>query len=251
LILRAIVIAAFAGLAVANASAQEAARPPVGGVGSLPDAMIFYVAHGEIGACGPGCSDWIAAEGAVYWDTHKRLLAILDRIAGRKLPLVIDSRGEGNLNVAVSLGRILREHGMAATAGPTRVLACASEAAAACFAQKRAGGPLEARVDFSKAVCDFTCILILAGGVERSLAGGTRVLLSSVHIGNRLGLNVSSERREGLTTRFGEQFRNYLLHMGVDPHVMDTVEDIPERAKPVMLPPAEWSRLHIVNGTPL
>jgi hypothetical protein len=87
-----------------RASATEAQqRPPVGLYGSPPDAMIFYVAHGPPGACGPGCSDWIAAEGAVQWDSYKRLIAILDRQAGHKLPLVIHSRGASNLNVAVSI----------------------------------------------------------------------------------------------------------------------------------------------------
>ena len=45
------------------AAGQTTTRPPVGGVGSPPDAMIFYVAQGAADACGPGCSDWIAAEG--------------------------------------------------------------------------------------------------------------------------------------------------------------------------------------------
>jgi hypothetical protein len=98
-------------LATGFAAAQTAQRPPVGGIGELPDAMIFYVAHGAPGACGQGCSEWIAAEGAVQWDTHKRLIAILDRQAGRKLPVIIHSWGESNLNVAASLGRILRDRG--------------------------------------------------------------------------------------------------------------------------------------------
>ncbi len=66
-------------------------RPPIGGFGSPPDAMIFYVAHGAAGTCGPGCSEWIAAEGTIQWDTHKRLIAILDRQAARKLPVIIHS----------------------------------------------------------------------------------------------------------------------------------------------------------------
>src|ERR1700759_647501 len=92
-------------VAASHTSAQTTSRPPVGGFGELPDAMIFYVAHGADGACGPGCSDWIAAEGTVQYDTHKRLIAILDRLAGRKLPLVINSRGRSNLDNAVSMGR--------------------------------------------------------------------------------------------------------------------------------------------------
>src|SRR5260370_24118971 len=119
---RAIIFSGLMGLVVIGfATAQTAQRPPVGGFGSPPDAMIFYVAHGERGSCGPGCSDWIAAEGVVQWDTHKRLIAILDRQAGRKLPVVIHSWGESNLNVASSLGRILRDRGIDTTVGSTAV----------------------------------------------------------------------------------------------------------------------------------
>ena len=82
--------------------------------------MIFYLAHGAPGACGPGCSDWIAAEGTVQWDTHKRLFNILDRHAGGKLPVIIHVWGESNLNVATSLGRILRERGIDTTSGLDR-----------------------------------------------------------------------------------------------------------------------------------
>ena len=108
--------------------------------------MIFYVAHGPAGACGPGCSDWIAAEGTVQWDSYKRLIAILDRQGGRKLPLVIHAWGFSNLNVAASLGRILRDHGLDTTAGPTEVEACMAKSGADCFALKRPGGPLDATV---------------------------------------------------------------------------------------------------------
>ena len=44
-------------LATGFAAAQTAQRPPVGGIGELPDAMIFYVANGAPGACGQGCSE--------------------------------------------------------------------------------------------------------------------------------------------------------------------------------------------------
>src|SRR5882762_10226221 len=116
------------------AQAQTSQRSPVDGIGSPPDAMIFYVARGAAGACGPGCSEWIAAEGAVQWDTHKRLINILDRQVGRKLPVVIHSWGESNLNVATSLGRILRARGIDTTMGPTEVEACRGKTEADCFA---------------------------------------------------------------------------------------------------------------------
>src|SRR5215472_1500380 len=76
---------------------QEPARPAVGGVTSPQGAMIFYAAHGGDEACGAHCSDWIAAEGAVQWDTFKRLFAFLDRFGQSKAPVVLNVWGEGDL----------------------------------------------------------------------------------------------------------------------------------------------------------
>ena len=245
----------FSGLmtfvATGFAAAQTAQRPPVGGFGSPPDAMIFYVAHGAPGACGQGCSDWIAAEGTVEWDTHKRLIAILDRQAGHKLPVVIHAWGESNLNVATSLGRILRDRGIDTTAGATEVEACNGKPEADCFALKRPGGPLDAKVNLSESRCDLACILILAGGVHRSLPAGTRMILSGMSIRNRLAPNVSDEQREGLTARFDEQFRKYLRDMGVEPELLDIIDRNSETRRQTELPPSEWTRLGIVTASSL
>lgn len=244
--------AALMSLAAAGLSqAQTPPRPPVGGFGSPPDAMIFYVAHGAPGACGQGCSEWIAAEGAVQWDTYKRLLAILDRQAGRKLPVVVHSWGESNLNVAASLGRILRDHGLDTTAGTTEVAACSGKPDAECFTLKRPGGPLDAKLNLHDANCDFACVMILVGGVHRSLPPGTRVILSRMTIHNRLAPNVSDERREGLTARFGEQFRMYLRDMGVEPELLDIVDRSSESGRAIEMAPSEWLRLRIVTETSL
>jgi len=247
--------AIFGGLvslvAAVFAQAETPQRPAVGGIGSLPDAMIFYVAHGPAGACGQGCSEWIAAEGTVQFDTHKRLLNILDRQAGRKLPVVIHSLGESNLNVAASLGRILRDHGIDTTAGPTDVEACHGKPEAECFALKRPGGPLDAKVSAPDQPCDLACVLILAGGVHRSLPPGTMVMLSGMSIHNRLAPNVSDERRVGLTALYGQQFRMYLRDMGVEPELLDIIDKSPESRPRIELPASEWARLRIVTETSL
>ena len=233
------------------AAAQTAQRPSVGGIGQLPDAMIFYVAHGAAGSCGQGCSEWIAAEGIVQWDTHKRLIAILDRQAGRRLPLVIHSWGESNLNVATSLGRILRDRGIDTTAGSTEVEACNGKAETECFALKRPGGPLDAKLNLLETRCDLACVLMLAGGVHRTLPTGTRMILSGMSIHNRLAPNVSEERREGLTARFGELFRIYLREMGVEPELLDIIDRNSESRRQTELPPSEWSRMRIVTAASL
>lgn len=231
--------------------AQTMQRPPIGDYGSPPDAMIFYVAHGAAGACGPGCADWIAAEGTVQWDTHKRLFAILDRQPrGQRLPVVIHAWGSANLNVAASLGRILRDRGIDTTEGVTEVDACKDKSEADCFALKRPGGPLEASISLSDPRCDLACVLILAGGVHRSLPAGARVIVTGRAIHNRLAPNVSEQQREALTAHFGEQFRAYLREMGVDGELLDIVDRSSESRRATELPPSEWARLHIVTDVP-
>src|SRR6201996_4853270 len=205
-----------------------------------PTEMIFYVVHGAPGACGQGCSDWIAAEGTVQWDTFKRLIAILDRQTGRKLPLVIHSWGESNLNVAVSLGRILHERGIDTTEGITEVGACKGQSDADCFALKRPGGPLDATLKLSQTQCDIACVLILAGGIHRTLPAGTRVILTGMAIRNRLAPNVSDEHRESLTAVFGEQFRLYLHEMGVDTELLDIVDRNMAQQRATEVPPSDW-----------
>jgi hypothetical protein len=247
--LRAFLLAALAAVAtVSTATAQTTPRPLVGGFGSPADAMIFYAAHGPNGACGPGCSDWIAAEGTVQFDTFKRLINILDRQNGRKLPLVIHSWGESNLNVAVGLGRILRERGIDTTEGETEVAACKDKSDTDCFALKRPGGPLDATLNMSDGRCDITCVLILAGGIHRSLHAGTRVILTGMEIRNRVAPNVSDEHRESLTTIFGEQFRLYLREMGIDTELLDVVDRNNAERRATEVPPPDWTRLHLVTS---
>ena len=238
-------------IATEFSQAQTPQRPPVGGIGSPADAMIFYVARGAAGACGPGCSEWIAAEGTVQWDTHKRLINILDRQAGRKLPVVIHSRGESNLNVATSLGRILRLRGIDATTGPTEVEACRGKPDAECFALKRQGGPLDATMKVPDEPCDLACVLILAGGVHRSLPAGTKVTLTGMSIKNRLAPNVSGDERAGASARFDELFRIYLRDMGVETELLDIVDKTSDVRRRIELPPSELTRLRIVTETSL
>lgn len=247
--LRAAILGGLIGFVVAGyAQAQDPHRPAVGGIGSPVNAMIFYVAHGADGACGKGCSEWIAAEGTVQWDTHKRLIAILDRQAGRKLPVIIHAWGDSNLNVAASLGRILRDHGIDTTAGTTDVEACHGKSETECFALKRPGGPLDAKLTLTDTSCDLACVLTLAGGVHRTLPAGTRVILGGMSIRNRLAPNVSEERRQGLTVQYGGELRRYLRDMGVEPELVDIVDRNSETKRPTEMPPSEWARLHVVTS---
>ena len=90
-------------------------------------------------------------------------------------------------------------------------------------------------------------MLILAGGVHRSLPADTKVVVAGMFIRNRLAPNVSDERREGLTSRFGEQFRMYLRDMGVEPELLDIIDKNAEQRRRTQLLAPDWTRLKIVN----
>jgi hypothetical protein len=210
-------------IALGQARSTDDARPLVGGVISLQDALLVYVVRGPVGACGENCSEWIAVEGTVHWDSHKRMIALLDRLEGRKLPVVVNVRGPSNFGVAISIGRILRDRGIDVSAGRTLVDQCHRLSEADCTAMKRTGDPLTASLSTVKS-CDIACVFILAGGLRRTIPEVTTVVIGGIQVAHRLDLNVSDERREGLRVQFREQFRLYLTQMGVDPKLADMID---------------------------
>jgi hypothetical protein len=135
--------------------------------------------------------------------------------------------------------------------GPTEVDACRGLTEADCFALKRPGGPLEAKLKVPDEPCDLACVLILAGGVHRALPAGTKVVLTSMVIRNRVAPNVSKDARIGATTRYDELFRIYLRDMGIETELLDIVDQTSEVRRRIELPPSEWMRLHIVTATSL
>ena len=54
--------------------------------------MVFFVAKGEANACGPGCSEWIAAEGVFEPTTAQRFKDFLAVSSRRDLPIFFTAR---------------------------------------------------------------------------------------------------------------------------------------------------------------
>jgi hypothetical protein len=235
-------------LLVPPARSQDAARPPVGGVISPPDAMIFYLAHGGEGACGPNCPEWIAAEGVVEWDTFKRLFAFATRLGERKAPVILNVWGESDLKVAMSLGKIIRDRGLDVSAGKTVVAGCVDATDAACIVLKRGGKSLDARIDISAVECDIVCLLILAGGVHRTLPADAKVVIGPTHIRDRLAPNVSDDRQRGLQAFYGDQYRLYLKQMGVATDVVGVIEQNTATGRATQISRADWLQLGIITA---
>lgn len=222
------------------------ARPAVGGVVSLPDTVLIYPAEGALGACGENCSHWLAAEGTVYWDAPTRFIAGLDR-SSDKIPVLLNVRGQSDLRAAMSVGRLLRERGYDVGVGRTTLDRCRGLNDSECVALKRSGVSLPATLS-SIAICDLACVLILAGGVRRTLPQDTRIVIQNTRIRNRLGLNVSAEAREGRHAYFRDQYRLYFEQMGVDARLADMIEANYETTHNTQLSFADAVRLRIVAG---
>jgi hypothetical protein len=223
------------------------ARPAVGGVASLPDAVLIYPAEGAAGACGENCSRWLAAEGTIHWDAYTRFIAALDRFSG-KVPIFLNVRGQSDLKAAMSIGRLLRERGYGdVRVGRTIVDQCRGLNVSDCVALKRSGVSLPASLS-SIATCDLACVLVLSGGVRRTLPEDTTVLIEHTRIRNRLGLNLSDDAREGLHGHYRDLYRRYFEQMGIDPTLADMIEANYETSRNTQLSRADLVRLRIIAG---
>ncbi len=86
-----IVVGLAAALWTGKASAQLLPRTPPTMWAKNP--MVFYPMHGGPDACGPGCDEWIEAEGDFDPFSIGRLITLLGRLDGRKPPIFFDSPG--------------------------------------------------------------------------------------------------------------------------------------------------------------
>jgi tetratricopeptide (TPR) repeat protein len=217
-----------------------------GGPSSMPDALMIYVARGSAGACGEKCEEWIAVEGTVDQEGPRRLIAALDRLGARKLPVVLNFRGRSGFTPAMSIGKLLRERGFEATVGQTLVDECDDPLQARCMALKRAGKPLQARLVPSPD-CGVACVLGLAGGVRRTLPDATTVVIGGMFVPNRIGLAAVAPFREGRHVRFRDLIKVHLTQMGVDPKVADMMEEHYDSPRATQLSREDVVRLRIVT----
>jgi hypothetical protein len=139
--------------------------------------MIFFVANGEPDSCGPGCSEWIAAEGRFEGpQVERRFRDLLDTLKGRNLPIVFNSLG-GVIGEALVLGRILRERRMAASVGESYPVGCTARIAAdeSCRRIMEANRELKARLRTTGTECYSACVYALLGASARHVPSDARV----------------------------------------------------------------------------
>jgi len=209
------------GLALASTVAAAATfASGLNGVSAQPDLepMIFFVAKGEPNACGPGCSEWIAAEG--YFEgraVEHRFRELLDSLKGRDLPIFFNSFG-GRIGAGRLVGRILRERRMRAGVGESFPEGCRARNTRdeSCRRIMQSSRELKAELRISGAVCHSACIDALIGASERHVPAGAR-----------LGIHAPAPSPESLrpgaptAQQLDSDRKRYVLEMGVNPGLVD------------------------------
>jgi hypothetical protein len=199
----------------------------------LKSPITFYLAKGGKDACGPGCSEWIAAEGEFDLDSPSRLRALLARTRAPAPPIFFNSGG-GLLDQAVSIGRLLRARGMTAGVSKTIPEGCRGASEETCLSLKKGHGPLEAELQ-SLAHCSSACVYALIGGKVRLVPPGAAL---GVHSTRLVRIRRSDrqiriprpdelspqEKREAANRQ--QQIRAYVREMGVDQKLVDIAEQI-------------------------
>jgi hypothetical protein len=209
---------ALVGLLAAPASADVRlpARPR-----AAPPPMRFVRVMSADPACQPNCPEWLSAEGRIEPGSARAFAEAVERLKGRRLPILIHSPG-GSVPDAIAMGELIRAKSLAVAVARTLIMNC-PEAARKC-----PDGPGTAIT--GGATCASACVLVLAGGVER-LAGP--VPLIGVHQITTLvkepeGLaHLTSTRKLYEQHGIDAEVTDYLAAMGVGDPVMTLARKTP------------------------
>ena len=219
--------------AAAAAAAQDSVRPQVP-VTSLPrhwQPMLFFLAKGAAGACGTGCSEWIAAEGHIDEDAPERLCDFLVPLNGRDIPIFFNSGG-GYMGKAREIGRILRERKISAGVGRTIPMGCRADATdESCRRLIASRREASARLRTQGARCYSACVEAFIGASNRQVPPDARLGVHGTYL-------ESNGRAEKAPHDAGEYFerKRYVIEMGADPGLVDSAEQV------------RFDRLHVEIG---
>ena len=211
--------------------ATSAVPPASDSIKLLKMPMVFYVARGEPDICGPGCNEWIAAEGEFDAGAVARFRAFLVKTRAAKLPIYIHSSG-GLTERASDIGRFIRHRGMTVGVSKTVPEECKVLDEKSCNALKRSGKTLIAELS-PLGACASACVYVLAAGKIRQVPPGARV---GVHLSQTVRLHADGRitvAPKASQVKIGAndaRQRKYLSEMGVDSRLMDIASKIPHES---------------------
>lgn len=134
--------------------------------------MVFTLIRTSNRACEPDCPEWIYADGYITESTADRFMEVLAKVGDRELPLLIHSHG-GRVDVAMAMGRLIRERGMTVEVARTDYMRCEpwDEACEPDFHD----GTFYGHANATFGICNSACPLVLAGGVRRVASPFSRI----------------------------------------------------------------------------
>jgi hypothetical protein len=211
-------------------SAKPSAAKPSEPMPSDPPPIEFFVATGPANACGPGCDAWIAADGKIDLSAAQRLRKVLARLGPRKLPLFLHSAG-GSVLGAIELGRLVRSRNLTVSVARTMPAGCRRDEPRdnACETLKRGGSDVASDLDSSGAMCNSACVLVLAGGAQRSVPPWVRL---GVHA---IGVDLSKTTLRGpllaaATRSANARIVEYLHDMVIPKALFDASNAVPHES---------------------
>ena len=214
-----------------RAGGRDIARPnaPVADRPVLKKPMVFYIATGQ-DACGPGCHEWIAAEGEFDTGAPQRLRKLLARPRATKMPIYFHSPG-GLAPPSVTIGRLLREKGMTAGVSRTFPEKCVNLDDNACTALKQTGEVLAAELH-SVGTCSSACVFAVIGAKVRQIPPGARLGVHESRITLlRNGVVVSvSDTSETHIPGGITRHRSYVRDMGIDVRLLELAANVPHKS---------------------
>ena len=211
-------------------------------------------------ACGPGCTEWIAADGTIDAGAPGRLRALLAKLGSAQpadlFPLAgrLGRRGDGD---RAHDARTRHDGGRRAhhSAGLRR----AARPETACDALKRNGRELASELRTVQTLCNSSCIYALIGAKVREVTAGARVGVHAIALGavdeggqiKPIIKETPSRTDAANLKRANEQLAQYIAEMGIDRGLFEAAAGIrherralhqPRRDRPLRDRPPGLSR---------
>jgi hypothetical protein len=190
--------------------------------------MVFYHAHGGDNACGPGCSEWIAAEGKIDAGSPGRLQHLLTQLHGARLPIFFNSPG-GRVTASMEIGRLIRARALTVSVGHTIPLDCipGSAASTPCDTNTGAGQHIEAELDPFTAMCNSGCVYAVMGGKVRLIPPWVRLGIHDVSVDPQFRGRLSAQVVEAIEDVAKSRLHTYVLLMGIDERILSEAFAVP------------------------